>query len=85
MKPYKQNPIESAHWPSLKGGEMEVGFCTNSNRWVDFMLPKLPESCPYLHWQGSMHCRNGACDYYKEREPTKAYKRKIKAINECFK
>ena len=61
-----------------------VGFCTNSRRWVDFMLPTPPKSCPYLGWQGQSHCSDHSCGYYEERTPTRSYKKKLDTLKRCF-
>lgn len=51
------------------------GFCTNSNRWLDFLF-KNPNTCPY-DWS---HCDIDKCGYYQEREATWWYIEKMKAL-----
>jgi len=52
-----------------------AGFCTNSNRWLDFLY-KNPKSCPYDY----THCDIGKCGYYQERKPSAWYIERMKAL-----
>ncbi len=51
------------------------GFCTNSNRWLDFLLTENPKSCPYSK-SGENCSTGGQCGYYQERKATRYYTHK---------
>ncbi len=51
-------------------------YCLNSRRWVCFMIPRPPKTCPYLGNEGATHCVGDHCGYYEMRKPTKSFIRK---------
>lgn len=53
------------------------GFCLNSRRWVDFLLVRLPHTCPY---EEEKDCQYECCLYWENKEMSKYAIKKKKII-----
>jgi hypothetical protein len=51
-------------------------WCDNSQRWIAFMIPSPPKSCPYATPQNGHICVADECGYYRMREASAEYRRK---------
>lgn len=55
-------------------------WCQNSRRWIAFMIPAPPKTCPYATSVNGYICVAHQCGYYEEREATAAYREKARIL-----